>query len=132
MEDLRPPLRLIGYWSSADTPDWPNPNDWVDLDWDDRERELVAIYLAGGIHAPYATAGPSECRICKQANGSLELTDGTYLWPEGLAHYVRDHSVRLPEVIVQHALKWMDGWMAKTGMWTRHGGGRSATVQCDA
>lgn len=24
-------------------------------------------------------------------NGAVEYTDGTYVWPEGLAHYIYDH-----------------------------------------
>jgi hypothetical protein len=44
-----------------------------------------------------AAAGTSLCRICGQANGSVELTDGVrFAWPEGLAHYVEAHNVRLP------------------------------------
>jgi hypothetical protein len=35
-------------------------------------------------------------------NASLELTDGTFLWPEGLTHYVRDHAVRLPDRFFEH------------------------------
>ena len=42
------------------------------------------------------------CRICGQENGALELTDGTWCWPDGLAHYLRDHDVRLPQVFVDH------------------------------
>jgi hypothetical protein len=34
-------------------------------------------------------------------NGCAELTDGTHLvWPEGLAHYVEEHNVRLPDEII--------------------------------
>lgn len=29
------------------------------------------------------------------------MTDGIYCWPEGLAHYVRHHQVRLPEEFVR-------------------------------
>lgn len=44
-----------------------------------------------------AAAGTSFCRVCGQANGSAELTDGVrFVWPEGLAHYVEAHNVRLP------------------------------------
>jgi hypothetical protein len=47
--------------------------------------------------------GYSTCRICgKHDNGNLELTDGTYIWPSGLEHYVREHAVRLPDEFVAH------------------------------
>jgi hypothetical protein len=29
-------------------------------------------------------------------------------WPEGLAHYVREHGVGLPDSIVRHILNWVD------------------------
>jgi hypothetical protein len=46
--------------------------------------------------------------MCDKQNGSGEFTDGTYAWPEGLAHYVYDHKVRLPEEFVRHALRQQD------------------------
>lgn len=46
--------------------------------------------------------GSSRCRICSCLNGCRDLTDGYYLWPEGLAHYVLDHSVRLPTEFLKH------------------------------
>lgn len=53
-------------------------------------------YLLGGT-VFVAAAGKSLCRICGQINGSAELTDGVrFVWPEGLAHYVEAHNVRLP------------------------------------
>ena len=35
--------------------------------------------------------------------GCLELTDGMWSWPEGLAHYVETHGVRLPDEFVAYA-----------------------------
>ena len=62
-----------------------------------------ADYLGRGILA-HVFMGWSTCRICgKDDNGDLEYTDGTYLWPSGLAHYVKDHGVRLPDEFVRHA-----------------------------
>ena len=39
----------------------------------------------------------------------VEYTDGTYVWPEGLAHYILDHAVRLPDQLVRHAQERLDG-----------------------
>lgn len=47
--------------------------------------------------------GHAHCRVCGALNGSLELTDGTFSWPEGLAHYLEEHGVRLPPRFVEHA-----------------------------
>lgn len=46
--------------------------------------------------------GLSECRFCGEFVGSKELTDQKYCWPEGLAHYLTQHSVRLPDEFVSH------------------------------
>ena len=92
---------LIGYWSSKWEPDWPDPHDFVDEGWDARERALVARYLESGF-VPWVQAGVSQCRFCGAANGSTELTDGVYLWPAGLSHYVSEHGVRLPQQVVDH------------------------------
>ncbi|MFN8167523.1 MAG: hypothetical protein U0S36_01920 [Candidatus Nanopelagicales bacterium] len=94
-------LVLIGYWRSREQLDWPDPADFIDSEWDQAERDLVASYLSTGF-VPWAAMGYSACRICGRPNGSVEFSDGVYVWPEGLAHYVADHSVRLPAVVVQH------------------------------
>jgi hypothetical protein len=96
------PLRGIGYWSNDSHPELPDPHDFVDPDWDEGTREDVADYLDHGQLARMYL-GYSMCRICgKLDNGDLEYTDGTYLWPSGLSHYVTDHLVKLPDEFVQH------------------------------
>jgi hypothetical protein len=40
--------------------------------------------------------------MCGQRLGNLELTDGVFIWPEGLDHYLLDHGVRLPQWFVDH------------------------------
>lgn len=72
------------------------------MDYKDDERLEVARYLdQGTIVEVYR--GWSHCRICGfERNGHADLTDGTYVWPEGLAHYVREHRVRLPERFTTH------------------------------
>jgi hypothetical protein len=94
-------VRLIGYWREELDDRWPDPRDLVDETWDERERGLVAAYLEEGLR-PWACAGYSHCRFCGKTNGCAEVTDGVYLWPEGLAHYVREHSVRLPDDVLEY------------------------------
>jgi hypothetical protein len=59
------------------------------------------LTLENGLVA-LAFMGYSECRLCGAQNGNLELTDGGYVWPEGLGHYVRQQSVRLPTAFTDH------------------------------
>jgi len=98
-----PPVTLIGYWEGDMEPGWPSVADFVDEHWDDTEREVVASYLEQGF-VPWVQMGISPCRMCGAANGSAEQTDGVYIWPEGLAHYVREHGVRPPVSVIRHIL----------------------------
>jgi len=82
-------------------PEWPIVTDFVDERWDEAERDRVACYLDDG-YVPWSDAGWSVCRFCGAWHGSSELTDGIYLWPEGLVHYVREHGVRLPVSVIRH------------------------------
>jgi hypothetical protein len=121
-------IRLIGYWWSAsliraveNTPthnedvaawqpkylEWlrrlPDVRSFVDPSWDDNERNDVVEHLVRGILVNQ-TRGLSNCRFCDRPNGSAELSDGVYCWPEGLAHYLSEHAVRLPAEFVAHVL----------------------------
>ena len=119
------PLRLIGYWRSDQDPQWPDPAEWIDASWDPRERNIVGQYLREGA-IPWAGAGFSPCRICGKPNGSFERTDFVLLWPEGLAHYVLDHNVRLPQEVVALIMQRLDAlesvsvdrtwWRSVTGL----------------
>lgn len=100
-------VEMIGYFSDreSDEPGYiegcPDPADIVG-EWRSREREAVVAYLRSGV--PFRQyMGASTCRLCEESTGSTELTDGQWGWPEGLAHYVVEHGVQLPEAIVEAA-----------------------------
>lgn len=72
-------------------------------------QQNVVCYLRSGTTFVVA-AGVSRCRLCGCANGSSELTDGVnFVWPEGLAHYVEQHGVCLPEEVVDIAGRGVAG-----------------------
>ena len=98
-------MHLIGYWvqSLLDVKYFP-PQELVG-ELPAETRELVATYLdRGSVFESYR--GISWCRFgCKHASmGSRELTDGQWVWPEGLSHYIRDHGVTLPNQFLRHVL----------------------------
>lgn len=101
------PVTLIGYWEGSTEPGWPRVTDFVDEHWDETERDCVAEYLQQGF-VPWVQAGISPCRFCGAANGCAEQTDGVYIWPEGLAHYLREHGVRPPVSVIRHILSRSD------------------------
>lgn len=115
---INQPLKAIGYWSpswewgSAPDQDFPDPRLLVRRGWRKKERRQILAYLnSGHEHAGYA--GYSYCRFwfCWTPHrfmGDFDLTDGVWVWPQGLAHYVRRHSVSLPDEFV--ATMQANGW----------------------
>ncbi len=99
-------LRLIGYWNEGGIPEndrWPDPKDFVS-ELSSLDKQKILNYFESAVMMPYASGGVSECRFCGEVVGSGEFTDGIFLWPEGLPHYVLEHSVKLPEEFLERAL----------------------------
>jgi len=121
---LEPPptLKRIGYWAplqrwarfeldSDGEPAWPDIRRAVRTGWLAAERAQLVEYLRNGYHC-WGALGFSACRFECHDNysilGSGEFTDGEWVWPEGLFHYVERHAVMLPEEFVASASvnKW--------------------------
>lgn len=87
---------------------WPDPRTLGQDDLTDENRAKLVEYLkTGQVVCRYM--GTSWCRFgCEEGPnlnmGSGDFTDGKYLWPEGLSHYVEAHRVKLPDDFVNHAL----------------------------
>jgi hypothetical protein len=95
--------RLIGYWIRSLDDVYFLPQEFV-RPMSDVERGKVANYLNCGQEYEHYR-GRSWCRfLCNRQMGSREYSDGRWVWPEDLSHYVRDHGVRLPEEFIQHVL----------------------------
>jgi hypothetical protein len=115
----REPLKGVGYWCPnrgwyawRTGSDLPDPRWLVQRGWRRRERSRILAYLRSApVHA--AWCGYSYCRfwLCltpRPRMGSCDLSDGEWLWPQGLAHYVERHSVCLPDEFVE-AMR-SNGW----------------------
>lgn len=98
-------LEVLGWWFNELAPtDLPRPQMLV-APWDAGHRAAVVAYLRCGA-VLLAFPEPSFCRFAcgETAMGRADLSDGVFVWPEGLAHYVARHDVQLPERFVAHAL----------------------------
>src|SRR5262245_15617423 len=62
--------------------------------------------------------------------GTSELTDGEWLWPEGLPHYIDAHDVCLPEEFV--ARMELHGWRVPAHVGIRDSRGRRTAVKLNA
>jgi hypothetical protein len=100
-EDLKP----VGYWFEEGYGErWPDPAHLVDYQWRIDERPRIVAYLR---HAPKMRdcLGYARCRlggVPDSEMGTGDLSDGTYIWPEGLWIYVSRFSVRIPDDMIEH------------------------------
>jgi hypothetical protein len=115
-------IRRIGYWvedpelwrrslasGAVPTPRyqhyvWPDPVAIVAACGAQTRDPRVVRYLRTGIPGDMQM-GYSWCRFrCGIPNhelGCSEMTDGVWIWPDGLAHYVEVHGVPLPEEVIE-------------------------------
>jgi hypothetical protein len=102
----RSSMKLIGYWmANLHDSHLPLPQELVG-ETPASVQDTVCRYLTyGNLFATYR--GLSWCRFYCGAEGSemghREFTDGEWVWPECLVHYVREHSVLLPDEFVASA-----------------------------
>jgi len=102
-------LIAIGYWHVPGEQDGLfHPRSFVSKGWLAHERDAVCKYLASGERCT-EYLGYSACRfscgITDDLMGNADLTDGVWVWPEGLSHYVSRHNVMLPEEFILHMRK---------------------------
>ena len=124
-------LILIGYWDDR-AEIYPSAHALVAHEWDEVERDLVVDHLRRGFVAR-AFMGYANCRICKAQVGNLEFSDGIYVWPEGLSHYVSEHGVRLPGSFVDHVIEFTESLedQATDDVWWKSAADVRSTVWLD-
>lgn len=110
------PLIAIGYWHSSypildivdgelvdrgDASAWlADPRRLVEVLGGVSPDPAVIRYLrAGRVHETWRGFSwcRFECGVSNREMGYRDLTDGRWVWPEGLAHYVKRHRLPLPE-----------------------------------
>lgn len=101
-------MKAIGFWIGSLTDErLPSPQELVGA-LDTPTRTAIADYLDSGLTYnqcfEYSWCR-FQCGIEDDRMGSEDLTDGQWIWPQGLAHYVRDHAVLLPDEFISHALR---------------------------
>lgn len=100
-------LIALGYWKSIYENDFPDPAKFKDENWNLKEKIETIKHLKNG--KPIANwMGISWCRFrCGENDmGNSCLTDGKFIFPEKLIHYIEKHKVRLPIEFVNHVLNY--------------------------
>ncbi len=98
-------LSALGFWVSQAEPQFPHPRDFVGVHESGHAMERLTTYLGSG-YPLTSYMGFSFCRfgcLASPEMGSSDLTDGIWVWPEGLSHYLKAHNVVLPGKFIQHA-----------------------------
>ncbi|MDG1484177.1 MAG: hypothetical protein P8R54_31590 [Myxococcota bacterium] len=106
MSDTR--LMRVGMWAADALLDttacvgWIHPRHLQEPGWRTGQRTQILHYLrAGAQWAGYRGKGTCRFDGCDADDlGSTDRTDGIWVWPAGLAHYVEQHSVRLPDSFI--------------------------------
>ena len=114
-------LKAIGFWiKDLSDESYPAPQELVGALPEEQRRSLARYLESGATFEQYfgyawcrfvcgasesGTRGPRDSFAAGMDTrlGTRDLTDGTWVWPEGLAHYVREHGVVLPEEFMEHA-----------------------------
>lgn len=100
-----PDLIAVGYWQSDDSDErFPGPRTLVSKTYSLSVRKAICRYLDSGARF-MDSLGYSFCRfqcgVPDSELGSSDLSDGYWVWPQGLSHYVREHHIVLPEEFTQ-------------------------------
>lgn len=101
------PQQWYGWWRGESETFIKVPlfSEVVDPDWNPPDLQQLATYLNSGKLGTFTPSGKAtRCGLCEHtfSNNSIQLSDGDWVWPQCLGHYVEFHHVRLPDRFVQH------------------------------
>jgi hypothetical protein len=95
----------FGFWQSPPGADStiPSVEDFIDSCWNPPDKAQLIAYLAQSPFVVGAALGGEQCLLCSvECSVSSFCSDGIWLWPDDLPHYVECHSVVLPDRFVEH------------------------------
>lgn len=82
-----------GFWYSKYEPLLPIPLP-LEKSWKGKKDFLENLKKKESKARTARYKGWSTCRICGVNNGSEEFSSDGWIWPQGFAHYVKEHNVR--------------------------------------
>ena len=64
----------------------------------------LAEYLASAVVVCVGQVGPRQCHLCETQlpTSRTWLSDGKWLWPDDLLHYLREHRIAVPAEFRAH------------------------------
>ena len=101
------PFQWWGYFDVQPSPQLPSLDEISDPDWKVENIERIIRYLQKS-PVYIVCIGKPEIWICDICGGlvskdnSLHLSDGTWVWPSGIEHFICRHSLVLPPKMIEH------------------------------
>ncbi len=95
----------FGFWSGGGQGEahLPRLEVWIAPDWQPTDKAGLLRYIEQSPVVVAASTPQTPCLICdKRLSSSSFQSDGVWLWPQDLIHYLNAHQVRLPEALVEH------------------------------
>lgn len=100
------PHRWYGRWREIrglESEDVPSIHDVLGWKWDEQELAKVVAYLRAGALVIFSPGVAKSLLGGDKIIGTHSwLTDGVWLWPETLAHYVEADKVCMPPAFLKH------------------------------
>jgi hypothetical protein len=100
------PHNWWGMWKTAEADpfDLPLFEEVVDATWVPEDLTLLLAYLNASPVSLASGAMPRDCPLCGETlfNVGSQRSDGLWVWPASLTHYMVRHQVRLPDRMVSH------------------------------
>jgi hypothetical protein len=99
------PIVLFKFPSDDEHLQVPLYTEVVDKTWNPPDLDEIVNYLRQGqVIAAAPAFKPIVCPICGETiaySASSQQSDGHWIWPSPLPHYVQFHNVRLPDRMVE-------------------------------
>lgn len=81
----------------------PDVHELINAEWPTEAKQKALRYLKDTPVVVAASVPSFECEICgKMLPSSSFQSDGEWLWPETLVHYLEMHDVALPVSLITH------------------------------
>lgn len=102
-EDARS-MKGFGYFTPDDLDIGVHAKDFVDHAWPSEERNKVLNYLRDCYSTCYTVFERLPCYICNEfdVRSSQDMTDGGWVFPQALIHYVEQHHVVPAKPFLEH------------------------------
>ncbi len=106
--DMNKESAFFGFWKTSefDPDDSPWVHDCIDVNWKPADKNKLFKYIDSCPLVIVSGSIRTKCLLCDDELASSDfVSDGKWLWPKDLTHYMLKHFVRLPDKFIEHIRK---------------------------